>query len=126
MPLIYARRLSHGLFGFCSPIPRVFLDFLVLCFFCASVFSGFSTSKIGSGASTNSGLSRNRFRTWIPSFANTAILTIAAQLDHSNGGYAKALSQNGLVLSGFLINPVGCFMSNRNGCCLWILSPNGW
>ena len=38
-----------------------------LIFLCASVSPVISTSKIGFGGSTNSGLSRNRFRTSIPS-----------------------------------------------------------
>ena len=49
----------------------------------------------------------------MPSFANTAISSMADHFVHSNGGSANARSQKGFMLSGFFENPAGCAMSYR-------------
>ena len=82
-------------------------------FFCSSVSPNISTSYIGSDGSTCCGFARSKFRIYMTSFANTAISSMAAHLDHSNGGSADALSQNGLIFIGFLEYPDGCAMSYR-------------
>ena len=61
------------------------------------------------------GLVLNKFRTSMPSFANTAFSSIAAHLDHSNGGSAEAFSQNGLIFNGFSENHADCAMSYSGG-----------
>ena len=82
--------------------------FLTSLFILSVCFSVISTSKTGTVGSTSSDLSRNKFQTSIPSFANTAISTIAAHLDHSIGNSAEALSQNGLMLNGLFVNSAPC------------------
>ena len=59
----------------------------------------------------------------MPSFANTAISSIAAHFVHSNGGLADARSQNGFMLSGFFENPDGCAMSYRYFLKVWTVNP---
>ena len=94
MPLNYTiRPFSRAFWHLFSHPIRCSWFCASLFFLCASVSPVISTSKIGFGGSTNSGLSRNRFRTSIPSFANTAISIIAAHLDRSKGGSAEAISQ---------------------------------
>ena len=57
-------RLFRGIFDNCFPTEHSFLGFLTSrFFFCASVSPCITTSRIGSGGSTSSDLSRSRFRT---------------------------------------------------------------
>ena len=106
----YTGLLSRALWSRGYPSTLFFLDYVRLSSFSELPFRRLSRPRI---LILMALLSRSRFRISMPSFANTAISSIAAHFVHTNSGSTDALSQNGLMFSGFIENPGGCAMSYR-------------